>query len=153
MGGIGTQAGASLSLYRVLGHVASCFASTTQALAVVLCKDQQHERVDAAVRVAQANAYVVGVDKGRRGILDPQVDNLDHMIWCPAQQKKRYNHQNHLGGSLGPQRLLALDPAHRLEYMVQGQRVESDDDDEGHKETQRRLVQGVPVHVMGTIKI
>lgn len=49
MGGIGTQAGASLSLYCVLGHVASCFASTTQALAVVLCKDQQHERVDAAV--------------------------------------------------------------------------------------------------------
>lgn len=75
------------------------------------------------------------------------------MIWCPAQQKKCNNHQNHLGGSLGPQRLLALDPAHRLEYMVQGQRVESDDDDEGHKETQCRLVQGVPVHVMGTIKI
>lgn len=49
--------------------------------------------------------------------------------------------------------LFSLDPVHRLEYMVQGQRVEGADDNEGHKETQGRLVQGVPVHVLGTIKV
>lgn len=152
MGGIWTHARASLRLHRGLGHVA-CFAMTTQTLTIVLRKDQQHEWIDAAVRVAQTDADVVSIDEGRCGLLDTKVDHLDHMIRCPAQQEECNNHQNHLGGSLGPQRLLAFDPAHRLEYMVQGQRVEGADDDEGHEETQRRLVQGVPVHVLGTVKV
>lgn len=153
VGNFRTHARAALCLYCGLGHAAACIAVTAQTLTVVLCKDQQHERVDAAVWVAQADADVVGIDKGWCRLLDTQVDHLDHMVRCPAQQEECYNHQNHLGGSPGPQRLLALYPAHRLEYVVQGQRVEGTDDDEGHQETQRRLVQGVPVHVLGTIEV
>ena len=42
----------------------------TKALPVVLREDEQHERVDAAVGVAQADADVVGVDEGGGGVRD-----------------------------------------------------------------------------------
>lgn len=85
MGGIRTHARTSFRLHCVLGHVAASFTMTAKTLTVVLSKDQEHEWVDAAVRVAQADADVVGVDKGCRRLLDAQVDHLDHMIRCPAQ--------------------------------------------------------------------
>lgn len=126
---------------------------TAQTLTVVLCKDQEHEWVDAAVRIAQTYTDIVGVDKDQCWLFNTQVDHLNHMIWCPAQQEECNNHQNHPGGSLGPQSLFALASVHRLEYMAQSQRVEGADNDEGHKETQCRLVQGIPVHVLRSIKV
>lgn len=55
-------------------------APAAEALAVILGKDEQHERVDAAVGVAEADADVVDVDEsnGRRVIA--QVDHLDDVV-------------------------------------------------------------------------
>lgn len=55
--------------------------SAAKALAVVLGEDEQHERVDAAVGVAETDTDVVGVDEGNSRGCVSQVDHLDHVVW------------------------------------------------------------------------
>lgn len=63
-----------------------------EALAVILGKNEQHERVDAAVGVAEADADVVGVDeRNSRGVV-AQVDHLDDMVRRPADQEQGDDH-------------------------------------------------------------
>lgn len=124
-----------------------------QALAVVLGEDEQHERVDAAVRVAQADADVVGVDEGDGGRIVGQIEHLDDVVRRPAEEEEADDHQHHLGGPLGPHRLLAFDAADGAEDVVEGERVEGADDDEGDDEAQDGLVEGVPVHVLGPVQV
>lgn len=76
--------------------------SVAQALAVILGEDEQHERVDAAVRVAQADADVVGVDEGDGGRVVGQVEHLDDVVGRPTDEEEADDHQHHLGGPLGP---------------------------------------------------
>lgn len=124
-----------------------------QALSVVLSEDEQHERVDAAVRVAEADADVVGVDEGDGGRVVGQVDHLDDVVGRPAHQEQGDDHQHHLGGPLGPDRLLPLDTADGAEHVVERQRVEGADDDEGDDEAQDGLVERVPVHVLRPVQV
>lgn len=126
---------------------------TTQTLSVVLSKDEQHERIDAAVGVAEADADVVGVDEGDRRPVVAQVDHLDDVVGRPADQEQSDDHQDHLGGPLRPHRLLPFDPADGVEDVVEGERVEGTDDDEGDDEAQDRLVKGVPVHVFRPVQV
>lgn len=66
--------------------------SATKALTVILGKDEQHERVDAAVRVAEADADVVSIDEGNsRGVV-AQVDHLNDMVGRPADQEQGDHH-------------------------------------------------------------
>lgn len=123
-----------------------------QALAVVLGEEEQHERVDATVRVAEADADVVRVDEGDGGPVVAQVDHLDDVVGRPADQEQGDDHQHHFGGPLGPHRLLALDPADGAEHMVEGERIEGADDDERNDEAQDGLVESVPVHVLRPVQ-
>lgn len=138
-------------LGRVLGAVQHIPAAKT--LAVVLCKDEQHERVDAAVGVAEADTDVVGVDKGNSWRVVAQVDHLNDMVGRPTDQEQRDDHQDHLGGSFCPNRLLALHPPDGAEDVVEGERVEGADDDERDYVAQDGLVESVPVHVLGPIQV
>lgn len=138
-------------LGRVLGAV--LHVPVAETLAVVLGEDEQHERVDAAVGVAEADADVVGVDEGDGGRVVGQVEHLDDVVGRPAEQEQADDHQDHLGGPLGPDRLLALDAADGAEDVVEGEGVEGADDDEGDDEAQDGLVQGVPVHVLGPVQV
>lgn len=153
MAGVRTNAGAPFGLHRGFGSVAAVLPMVAQTLSVVLGKDEQHERVDAAVGVAQADTDVISVHEGGRGVLYAQINDLNHVIWRPAQQEECDDHQDHLGGTLGPQRLFTLDPAHRAEHMVEGQGVEGADDEKGHQEAHYGLVQRVPVHVLRAIQV
>lgn len=65
-------------LGRVLGAV--LHVPVAETLAVVLGEDEQHERVDAAVGVAEADADVVGVDEGDCGRVVGQVEHLDDVV-------------------------------------------------------------------------
>lgn len=94
--------------------------SAAQAFAVVLGKDEQHERVDAAVGVAEANADVVRVhERDGRGVV-AQVYHLDDMVGGPADQKHGDNHEDHLSGSFRPHRLLSLDSPDGPENVIEG---------------------------------
>lgn len=66
--------------------------SVAKALAVILGENEQHERVDAAVGVAEADADVVGVDKGNGGGVVGQVEHLNDMVGRPADQEQAYDH-------------------------------------------------------------
>lgn len=125
----------------------------TKTLAVILGEDEQHERVDAAVGVAEADADVVGVDEGKGGGVVGQVDHLDDVVGRPAYQEEGDDHQDHLGGPFGPNGLLALDATDGAEDVVEGERVEGADDDERDDEAQDGLVERVPVHVLGPVQI
>lgn len=124
-----------------------------EAFAVILGENEQHERVDAAVRVAETDADVVGVDEGDGRVVVAYVEHLNDVVGRPADEKQADDHQHHLGGPLRPDRLLALDAADRAEDVVQGERVEGADDDERYDEAQDGLVQRVPVHVLGPIQV
>lgn len=136
---------------RVLGAVQD--VPPTETLAVILGKDEQHERVDAAVGVTQADADVVGVDKGEGGRVVAQVDDLYHVVGRPADQEQGDDHQDHLGGPLGPNRLLPFDATDRAKNVVECERVKGADDDEGDDEAQDGLVEGVPVHVLRPVQV
>lgn len=154
--GVRADSGAAVGLHGGLGGGgvgAAEVAAAAEALAVVLGEDEQHERVDAAVRVAQADADVVGVDEDAGGMRDAQVDHLDDVIRGPAHQKQANDHQHHLGGALGPHRLLALDPPDGPEHVVKSQRVEGAYNDERHDEAQGGLVQRVPIHVLWAVQV
>lgn len=138
-------------LGRVLGAVQRVPAA--KPVAVVLGEDEQHERVDAAVRVAQADADVVGVVEGDRGRAVAQVDHLNDVVRRPADQEQRDDHQDHLGGSFRPNRLLALHPADGAEDVVEGEWVEGADDDERDDVAQDGLVESVPVHVFRPVQV
>lgn len=127
--------------------------SVAKALTVILGEDEQHERVDAAVGVAEADADVVGVDEGDGGGVVAQVDHLDDVVRRPADKKQGDDHQHHLGGSFSPNGLLALDAADGAEDAVEGERVEGADDDERDDEAQDRLVESVPVHVLRPVQV
>lgn len=123
----------------------------TQTLAVVLGKDEQHEGVDAAVGITEANADVVRVDKGDgRGVV-AQVDHLDDVVGGPADQKHCDDHEDHLGCPLRPHGLLPLDSPDGAEDVVEGEGVEGADDEERDDEAEDRLVERVPVHVLGPL--
>lgn len=124
-----------------------------EAFAVILGENEQHERVDAAVRVAETDADVVGVDEGDGRVVVAYVEHLNDVVGRPADEKQADDHQHHLGGPLRPDRLLALDAADRAEDVVQGERVEGADDDERYDEAQDGLVQRVPVHVLGPVQV
>lgn len=51
-----------------------------EAFAVILGEDEQHERVDAAVGVAEADADVVGVDEGDARVVVAYVEHLDDVV-------------------------------------------------------------------------
>lgn len=137
-------------LWRVLGAV--LHVSPAQALAVILGEDEQHERVDAAVRVAEADADVVRIDEGDGGRAVAQVDHLDDVVGRPADQEQGNDHQHHLGGPLRPHGLFAFHPADGAEDVVEGERVEGADDDQWNDEAQNGLVESVPVHVLRPIQ-
>lgn len=124
-----------------------------EAFAVILGKNEQHEWVDAAVRVAEADADVVGVDEGHGRVVVANVEHLNNVVGRPADQEQADDHQHHLGGPPGPDRLLALDAADGAEDVVQGQRVKGADDDERNDEAQDGLVQRVPVHVLRPVQV
>lgn len=126
--------------------------SATEAVAIVLGEDEQHERVDAAVGVAQADADVVDIYEGDGGRVVAQVDHLNDMVGRPANQEQCNYHQHHLGGPFSPNRLLAFDAADGAEDVVEGEGVEGADDDERNDVAQDGLVEGVPVHVLGTVQ-
>lgn len=128
-------------------------ASAAKTLTVVLGKDEQHERVDAAVGVAEADADVVGVDEGNSWRIVAQVDHLNDVVGRPADQEHCNDHQDHLGGSFSPEGLLPFHPANRAENMVEGERVEGADNDERDDVAQDGLVESVPVHVLGPIQV
>lgn len=127
--------------------------SAAKTLAVILGEDEQHERVDAAVEVAEADADVVGVDKSNRRGVVAQVDHLDDVVGRPADQEQGDHHEDHLGGPLGPHGLLPFDPTDGAEDVVERQGVEGADDDEGDDEAQDGLIEGVPVHVLRPIQV
>lgn len=54
--------------------------SAAKTLTVILGKDEQHERVDAAMGVAEADSDVVGVDKSNRWGVVAQVDHLNDVV-------------------------------------------------------------------------
>ena len=151
IGGTGTIRFDHGDLGWVLGAV-QCVPGT-KTLAVILGEDEQHERVDAAVGVAEADADVVGVDEGKGGGVVGQVDHLDDVVGRPAYQEEGDDHQDHLGGPFGPNGLLALDATDGAEDVVEGERVEGADDDERDDEAQDGLVERVPVHVLGPVQI
>lgn len=124
-----------------------------ETLAVILGENEQHERVDAAVRVAQTDADVVGVDEGDGRIVVAYVQHLNDVVGRPADEEQADDHQDHLGGPPRPDRLLALDAADGAEDVVQGERVKGADDDERYDEAQDGLVQRVPVHVLGPVQV
>lgn len=124
-----------------------------EAFAVILGENEQHERVDAAVRVAEADADVVGVDEGDARVVVAYVEHLDDVVGRPADQEQADDHQHHLGGPPRPHRLLASDAADGAEDVVQGERVEGADDDERDDEAQDGLVERVPVHVLGPVQV
>lgn len=124
-----------------------------EALAIILGENEQHERVDAAVRVAEADADVVGVDEGDGGVVVADVEHLNDVVGRPADQEQADDHQHHLGGPPRPDRLLALDAADGSEDVVQGERVKGADDDERDDEAQDGLVERVPVHVLGPVQV
>lgn len=103
--------------------------------------------------VAEADADVVGVDEGDRWPVVAQVDHLDDVVGRPADQEQSDDHQDHLGGSFCPNGLLPFDPADGAEDVVEGERVEGADDDEGDYEAQDGLVEGVPVHVLRPVQV
>lgn len=53
---------------------------SAQTLTVILGEDEQHERIDAAVRVAEADADVVGIDESDGWLVVAQVDHLDDVV-------------------------------------------------------------------------
>lgn len=124
-----------------------------KAFAVILGENEQHERVDAAVRVAEADADVVGVDEGDGRVVVAYVEHLNDVVGRPADQEQADDHQHHLGGPSRPDRLLALDAADGAKDVVQGERVKGADDDERDDEAQDGLVQRVPVHVLGPVQV
>lgn len=124
-----------------------------ETLAVILGENEQHERVDAAVRVAETDADVVGVDKGDGRVVVAYVEHLDDVVGRPADQEQADDHQDHLGGPPRPDRLLALDAADGAEDVVQGERVKGADDDERNDEAQDGLIQRVPVHVLWPVQV
>lgn len=127
--------------------------SVAKTLAVILGEDEQHERVDAAVGVAEADADVVGVHEGDSGVVVGQVDHLNDMVGRPADQEQGDDHEDHLGGSFSPNGLLALDATDGAEDVVEGERVEGADDDERDDEAQDGLVESVPVHVLRPVQV
>lgn len=154
VGVVGRAGSLRLDLGRVLRAVlrAGQRVLPAQALAVILSEEEQHERVDAAVGVAEADADVVGVDEGDGGLVVAQVDHLNDVVGRPADEEQGDDHQHHLGGPLRPHRLLPLHPADGAEDVVEGERVEGADDEEGDDEAQDGLVEGVPVHVLGPVQ-
>lgn len=127
--------------------------SVAKTLAVILSEDEQHEWVDAAVGIAEADADVIGVHKGNSGVVVGQVDHLNDVVGRPADQEQSDNHQDHFGGSFSPNRLLTFDPTDGAEDMVQGEGVEGADDDERDDEAQDGLVESVPVHVLRPVQV
>lgn len=126
---------------------------SAQTLTVILGEDEQHERIDAAVRVAEADADVVGIDESDGWLVVAQVDHLDDVVGWPADQEQGDDHEDHLSGSFSPNRLLTLDPTYGAEHVVEGERVEGADDDEGDDEAQDRLVESVPVHIFRPVQV
>lgn len=94
---------------------------SAQALTIILGKDEQHERIDAAVGVAEADADVVGIDKSNGWLIVAQVDHLDDVVGRPADEEQGDDHEDHLGGSFRPHGLLALDPTYGAEDVVEGE--------------------------------
>lgn len=135
----------------LLGAAQHFFVAET--FAVILGENEQHERVDAAVRVAEADADVVGVDEGDGGVVVADVQHLNDVVGRPADQEQADDHQHHLGGPPSPHRLLALDAADGSEDVVEGERVKGADDDERDDEAQDGLVERVPVHVLGPVQV
>lgn len=127
--------------------------SIAKVLAIILCKDEQHERVDAAVGVAEADADVVGVDEGEGGVVVGQVEHLYDVVRRPADQEQTDDHQDHLGSSFRPDGLLPLDAADGAEDVVEGERVEGADENQGYDEAQDGLVECVPVHVLRPVQV
>lgn len=127
--------------------------SVAKTLAVILGKNEQHERVYAAVGVAETDADVVGVDKGNSGGVVGQIEHLNDMVRRPADQEQADNHEDHLGGSFSPNWLLPFDAADGAEDVVEGEWVEGADDDERYDKAQDGLVESVPVHVLRTIQV
>ena len=105
------------------------------------------------MRVAEADADVVGVDEGDGRRVVAQVDHLDDVVGRPADQEQRDDHQHHLGGSFSPDGLLAFNPADGAEDVVEGERVKGADDDEGDDVAKDGLVESVPVHVLGPVQV
>lgn len=153
--GVVGRAGAVHFDHRDLGGLlgAAQHLPVAEALAVTLGEDEQHERVDAAVRVAETDADVVGVDEGHRRVVVADVEHLNDVVGRPADEEEADDHQDHLGGPPRPHRLLALDAADGAEDVVQGERVKGADDDERDDEAQDGLVQRVPVHVLGPVQV
>lgn len=119
MGRAGAVSFDHCGLGRLLG--ALHHVSVAKTLAIILRKDEQHERVDAAVGVAEADADVVGVNEGDGGGVVGQVDHLDDVVGRPADQEQRDDHEHHLRGSFGPNRLLTFDAADGAEDVVEGE--------------------------------
>lgn len=155
MTGVRTDARSAVGFHGGLGHgdLRTQLFASAQAIAIVLGEDEQHEGVDAAVRVTQADADVVRVDECAGGLPDAEVDDLDDVVGRPADKEQGDNHQNRLGGAFGPYGLLALDTLDGAKHVVQRERVECADDDEGNDETQGGLVKRVPVHITRPIQV
>lgn len=153
--GVVCRAGAICFDHRRLGGVLGAVQRvlSAQTLTVILGEDEQHERIDAAVRVAEADADVVGIDKSDGWLVVAQVDHLDDVVGRPADQEQGDDHEDHLSGSFSPNRLLTLDPTYGAEHVVEGERVEGADDDEGDDEAQDRLVESVPVHIFRPVQV
>lgn len=92
--GISGRTGAIRFDHRDLGRVLGAVqrVSVAKTLAVILRKDEQHERVDAAVGVAEADTDVVGVDKGNSRVVVGQVDHLNDVVGRPADQEQGDDH-------------------------------------------------------------
>lgn len=88
---------------------------------IVLREDEQHQRVDAAVHVAEADGDVVGVDEHGGGLDDAQVHHLDDVEGRPAQEEDPDDHHHRFGGPPGRGGLLALHAAHRAEHVEEGE--------------------------------
>lgn len=127
--------------------------SRAKTLTVILGENEQHEGVDAAVGVAEADADVIGIDKGNSGGVVGQVEHLNDMVGRPADQEQADDHEDHLSGSFSPHRLFTLDTADGAEHMVEGEGVKGADDDERYDEAQDGLVECVPVHVLRPVQV
>lgn len=115
-----------------------------------LAQDDVEEGVDAAVSVAHANGYVVGVGEGQARLLHAQMDQLQDVVGGPADEECQTDGHGHAGDlprahpeAPGRQRCDAS--GHVLEDL------EEDHADDGQRdgERQEKLVEGEPVGVGG----
>lgn len=94
MSGVRTDARYTVGFHGGLGRgdLRTKLFAAAEAIAIVLGEDEQHEGVDAAVRVTQTDADVVHVDEYGGGLLDAEVDDLDNVVGRPADKEQSDYH-------------------------------------------------------------